>query len=429
MPVVFDYTAILGYLDRDSRRWNATEDLEFPVFVSYHFLTPAELPAPGDLAYSVASVQAMSLAQQTAMRDAMTHFEAVSGVRFVETSGPAMIDALAVTGSAWGGWANYPLSTDHTTIPGSLVIDVTNGDKTSGNGFGTLLHELGHALGLSHPHGGDLTLDSSMDTRSQTIMSYNFGFGVNAQLGPLDKQALAHIYGGPMDTAGWTYGFQGDVFTVKGAGGKDRIIGVMGDNLLNGRAGNDVLVGRDGDDVLIGGAGNDKLLGYGGADILRGGAGNDKLLSSVQDDFNYSDPGTHKLFGGKGKDRLLGGDGDDIMQGGAGDDYLRGGNGVDTLQGGKGRDILIGGAYNDTFVFSPRTDGDRDTVRDFSIWGETLLFQGVTLERGDLSTKSMGTGLNSLLKVDTGDEVFKILFMNLTESSLTYYLDNLHDFG
>lgn len=429
MTVVSDFTAILGYLDHEARRWNATADLEFPVFVSYHFMTAAEVPAPGDFYYSVDTGLVMSAAQQAAMRLAMAEIEAVAGIKFVETDGPAMIDMVAVTGSDWGGWADYAYSTDFYTGEGELIIDVTRGDKISGNGFGTLLHELGHALGLSHTHGGDLTLRDDLDTRANSIMSYNFGGTVTGTLGTLDVQALKHVYGDPADMTGWTHGFQNGVFTVKGAGGNDRIMGVLGDNHINGRAGNDILIGREGDDVLIGGAGRDKLFGYGGADTLRGGAGNDRLLSSVQDNWNYGDPGLHRLFGGKGDDRLLGGDGADLMMGGTGDDFLRGGHGSDTLQGGKGRDILIGGGYNDAFVFNPYTDGARDTVRDFSIWGDTLEFRGAALTRADFSTKAMGDGSNSMLMVDTGSDTFKILFMNLTSTNLTYYLDNLHDFG
>jgi serralysin len=171
---VSDHSAILAHLDAEERRWNATEDPGFPVFVSYSFHTVATLHALSDLSYPAASVEVMSEAQKAAVRVAMAQIEDVAGITFVETTGQALIDAHAVTGSSWGGWASYPYVTDLSSSMGDHVIDVTGGDKLTGNDVGTLLHELGHALGLSHTHEGHLTLEEALDTRDQTVMSYTW---------------------------------------------------------------------------------------------------------------------------------------------------------------------------------------------------------------------------------------------------------------
>ncbi|WP_424987535.1 hypothetical protein [Microbulbifer sp. S227A] len=430
MPVVSDYTAILAYLDAEEYRWNATEDLGFPVFVSYSFHTAANLPSLGSLPYAANAVQVMSNAQKAAIRSAMTQFEAVSGIKFVETTGDAMITAHAVVGSGYGGWAYYPYVTDFSSSSGGYVIDVTRGDKLTGNNFGILLHELGHSVGLSHTHDGGRTLVSALDNFSHTVMSYNFASTPTDDLGPLDVQALRLIYGDPIDLTGWSYGFEGDVFKLHGSVRDDAIMGVEGRNILSGGAGDDIIIGRDGDDRLYGGAGDDVLRGMEGADWLFGKDGDDRLIGSVQDNVNYSDPGIHKLFGGAGNDILLGGDGNDLMQGGAGHDRLRGGFGRDRLEGGKGNDILIGGGGMDVFIFEPGRLGGTDKIRDFVYYSDSLDFAGADLSRDDFTLKGRAGGTHTLLRVDDGADIdFDIVFRNTPVQDVRNYLDGYHDFG
>ena len=85
-----------------------------------------------------------------------------------------------------------------------------------------------------------------------------------------------------------------------------------------------------GPDGILGLAGNDILQGGGFGDALCGGSGNDTLSGQADDDV---------LAGGAGNDTLLGGTGDDTLLGGAGND---------TLNGGQDRDHCTGGAGTDT---------------------------------------------------------------------------------
>ena len=111
------------------------------------------------------------------------------------------------------------------------------------------------------------------------------------------------------------------------------------DNIVNGATGYqiDILLGLGGNDTIDGGRGNDELSGGDGNDTLNGGASNDLL-----------DPGgDDKLFGGNGDDTLNGGDGNDMLDGGNDNDTLNGGEGDNTLLGGDGDDIINGGNQND----------------------------------------------------------------------------------
>ena len=69
-----------------------------------------------------------------------------------------------------------------------------------------------------------------------------------------------------------------------------------------------------------------------------------------------------------------GGDGADELSGGAGNDLVNGGSGNDTVSGGLGDDILYGGSGRDRLVFD--AGWGADTVRDFNVLDDTLVFTG-----------------------------------------------------
>jgi len=97
--------------------------------------------------------------------------------------------------------------------------------------------------------------------------------------------------------------------------GADAIGGSWAGERVIGLGGNDTLNGHDGDDTLDGGDGADWLSGDYGKDLLLGGADADTLL------------GQH---------------GNDVLDGGAGDDLMRGGGGDDTylFARGGGQDVV-----------------------------------------------------------------------------------------
>ena len=99
---------------------------------------------------------------------------------------------------------------------------------------------------------------------------------------------------------------------------------------ITGAGGNDTLNGSSLANILVGGAGADTLLGLGGDDRLDGGTENDILDAAG------------------GHNTLIGGDGNDTLSSLEGNDSLNGGNNDDDLDAGAGNNILDAGAGNDS---------------------------------------------------------------------------------
>lgn len=433
MPIVDDYTALLGYAEPGTfasyYRWNAPAKVgETGTVISYTFLDANELPAASELSRASSEVYSFSAADRAAFRDAVAVFEAAADIRFVETDGDAMIEIMGARpdNNSTGGWASYPAGYPYQTGGGldarSFVINTYRyDDLSSGFAYETVLHELGHSLGLKHPFDGETTLATAFDNSAYTLMSYTNGpNGPYDVLGPLDEEALAHIYGTGQNAAAWDIAETANGWRVSGTGGADRIVGPWGETLLRGLGGNDTLFGRIEDDSIYGGAGRDRLYGQDGADaifggkgadrlyawsvgsetdyddsnnILRGGAGSDQLYSGRGGDSLYGGAGNDRLRGDGGSDQLFGGGGDDDMAGGDfsdrmyggnqsdtvkgndgfdtlfggnGKDRLIGGEGWDSLNGGKGADRLTGGSGSDRFIFDVSAGGV-DTITDFEL--------------------------------------------------------------
>jgi hypothetical protein len=163
----------------------------------------------------------------------------------------------------------------------------------------------------------------------------------------------------------------GDVCTIVGTAGNDKINGTAGNDVICGLGGNDTISGGNGNDTILGSSGDDVIRGGGGNDILRGGAGNDTLAGEAGNDTLNGDAGTDRASWanapgavtvdlaagastGWGSDGLasiesaLGGSFNDTLRGSSGPNVLLGGNGNDTLTGMAGNDTLDGQAGNDT---------------------------------------------------------------------------------
>lgn len=279
-------------------------------------------------------------------------------------------------------------------------------------GYALLLHELGHALGLKHPHDdggtGRPTFEQlglgELDKDWATVMSYNddydwnlYGFSPATWM-PLDVLALQYLYGPNMATnAGdslFNLNFSNAYLTLWDASGIDTLNfsgmsqGFEIDlpflqlsNLIPNRLGlavplseaeldspktllwmlgeienvtgtgfADDIFGNDLRNVLNGGAGNDYIDGDAGQDYIRGDEGNDELWGGADFDDINGNMGNDTASGEAGNDWVVGGKDNDLLFGDDGDDLVYGNLGSDTCHGGAGDDIVRGGQQEDSLT-------------------------------------------------------------------------------
>ena len=350
----------------------------------------------------------------------------VTNLSFTVVNNPAAADLHLVTNtsSAYLGHFNPPGTTNAGVGVFSQIGDGwdeslpgTGGLEQGGYGFVTMLHELGHGLGMAHPHdnGGTSTIwqgvtgafDSfgvfDLNQGIYTTMSYNDGWqlqpgGVNTAneygwqgtLMAFDIALMQQLYGADMTfhAGNDTYvipnsNASGTFFTsIWDAGGIDQMVynGARAVSIdlraatlgYNAGAGGYISYAAGiyggftiAHNVVIenarGGSGNDHITGNALRNTLNGRGGADTINGGA---------GSDHILGGNGVDHLLGGAGIDFLTGGAGRDIMNGGAGIDFLTGGAGRDIMNGGAGADDFIYSAAgqsgTSGaTRDTINQF----------------------------------------------------------------
>ena len=300
--------------------------------------------------------EAFTMAQQVATRAAFDYISRITGIKFTETAvGEAAqihlcnidiesantIGLCSWTSRAYRG-ANDVLT--HYEANAYVYLDnvewrAKNRDLTPGGvGYQTLLHELGHALGLKHPFEGDPTLLWYQDNSINTIMSYNNTGAPRSEFGEYDIAALNWLYG------------------RDGLGGALGINSTTGGRYITGVSDPEVLTGTPYDDTLQGNAGNDTINGGEGTDtaVYRGAfstytitsLGNGRVqVSSVLDHtdtltsieiLRFSDA-TYRVSDLLGGTIKRGGPGNDVFQAGAGNDVIDGMGGLDTVNYGGAR--------------------------------------------------------------------------------------------
>ncbi|MES2321334.1 MAG: DUF4214 domain-containing protein [Pseudomonadota bacterium] len=221
---------------------------------------------------------AFNAAQQAVTREFLNgYLSALTGIQFVETSDGTNtefhfayhdIPAANTTGlcASYSGSSTLPNGTvtaygaESYIYLDNVQFGARNQNLVPGTqGFQTLLHEIGHALGLKHPFDDNpenhAVLPFWEDSSSYTVMSYFDLGGPYAEYSPYDVAALMWLYGG--DGLGGALG-------VNSTTGARYITGTADTDALTGTAFNDTLRGNGADDIIDGGAGDDTAV-YSGA--------------------------------------------------------------------------------------------------------------------------------------------------------------------
>uniref|UniRef100_UPI0010725367 M10 family metallopeptidase C-terminal domain-containing protein n=1 Tax=Proteus mirabilis TaxID=584 RepID=UPI0010725367 len=218
--------------------------------------------------------------------------------------------------------------------------------------YKVVLHEVGHALGLSHSWQYLEYKDKNhvLASLKYSVMGYDIPTSEHADFGGLypmtfmllDILLLQQLYGENMTTRleNNIYGFHSNTgrvaYSLKSI--EDKLVSCIWDSggidtldfslytvnqviNLNEGSFSDIgglrsnisiayktiienAIGGKGDDTIIGNSANNELLGGDGNDTINGGLGNDHLYGGMGNDILYGDIGNDYLYGGIGDDIL-----------------------------------------------------------------------------------------------------------------------------
>jgi serralysin len=394
------------WITRSDQEWTSTT-------VTYSF--PMSMPSD----YSGDGFEAFDAARQASVELALALWSDVCGLTFVEADPGedgdirffafSMVDeeGVPLPGVAYG---SYP-------GPGASIRFNTNASSFDNmslgqGGFETLLHEIGHTLGLSHPGNYDAGQGATYegnaeyieDSEQYTLMTYfgeeNTGadFDGNRQLAPMlhDIAAVEQMYGDNPNTrtGNTTYGFNSNsdriihrfddsididgvdtqvcdipVFCIYDSGGVDTIdlsgygadeaqrldLNQMAFSYIAGMTANVSIARYTEIENAVGGAGDDDIEGNELNNNIAGNDGDDTIDGNDGSDFLTGGDGEDWLYGGEDADYIFGGTQGDQIAGGSGDDHIFGEAGVDFITGDEGADEIFGGSEGD-YIYGGEQD-------------------------------------------------------------------------
>lgn len=316
---------------------------------------------------------------------ALEEFERILGIDYqITTDASQATFRLLKTESEDYGAYFFPRDPVYGVEQGVGVFNVLSGGwdadqqqslERGGYSFSVILHEFGHAHGLSHPHdgGGGSEIMLGVSAPSGSLGIYDLNQGVYSVMSYNDGWQTHPDGGQPLTFAGLDNGWPATLSAFDIAVLQQRY------GVTARATGNDVYLLAD----TVNGANYQAIWDSGGTDEIRYNGSRAAQIDLTAATLDYSPtgggivsfvrnaPGTlfaNQIRGGFTIanavviENATGGSGNDVLIGNDAANILTGNGGDDTLQGRGGKDVLNGGAGFDTASFADAATGVKVSI-------------------------------------------------------------------